>query len=89
LGWQVLSEYGSKGAINVEESSSSFKCSSPHTATKTGRHSRSLSNDVVAEANFPTGSKCDTDFSGKQNDISQPRLHHSQDDVSFTVMTGV
>ncbi|KAL9329739.1 hypothetical protein ACSQ67_004742 [Phaseolus vulgaris] len=77
---QVISEYGSKGAINVEESSSSFKCSSPHTATKSGRHSRSLSNDVVAEANFPTGSKCDTNFSGKQNDISQPRLHLSQND---------
>ncbi|XP_027916277.1 protein TONSOKU [Vigna unguiculata] len=77
---QVISEHGSKSAINVEESSSSFKCSSPHTATKTGRHSRSLSNDVVAEANFRTGSKCDTDFSGKQNDISHPRLHHPQND---------
>ncbi|XP_047163829.1 protein TONSOKU [Vigna umbellata] len=77
---QVISEHGSKSEINVEESSTSFKCSSPYTTTKTGRHSRSLSNDVFAEANFRTGSKCDTDFSGKQNDISQPRLHHPQND---------
>ncbi|CAJ1937877.1 unnamed protein product [Sphenostylis stenocarpa] len=76
----VISECGSKGAIKFEESSSSFKCSSPHTAPNTGRHSRSFSNDIVAEADFPTGSKCDTDFSGKQNDITQPRLHHSQND---------
>ncbi|TKY60409.1 TONSOKU protein [Spatholobus suberectus] len=74
---QVISEYGSKCAINVEESSSSFKYCSPHTATKTGRHSRSLSNDIVAKPDFPSG-KCDTDVSGKQNDIAHPMLHHSQ-----------
>lgn len=85
--WQVISENGSKTAINVEESSSSFKCWSPHRATKSGRHSRSFSNDIVAEPDFPGGSKCDTDVSGKQNDITQPMLHHSQNDVSSTVMT--
>nr|KYP67832.1 Protein BRUSHY 1 [Cajanus cajan] len=59
--YTVISEYGSKSAINVEESSSSFKCWSPHTASKIGRQSRSLSNDIVAEADFPSGSKCNTD----------------------------
>ncbi|KAL5188547.1 Protein TONSOKU [Glycine soja] len=78
---QFISENGSKFTINVEESSCSYKCSSPHTVTKTGRHSRSLSNDIVAEPDFPIGSKCGTDVSGKQNDISQPMLHHSQNDL--------
>ncbi|KAH1135194.1 hypothetical protein GLYMA_05G189400v4 [Glycine max] len=78
---QFISENGSKCTINVEESSCSYKCSSPHTATKTGRHSRSLSNDIVAEPDFRIGSKCGTDVSGKQNDISQPMLHHSQNDL--------
>ncbi|KAK7399404.1 hypothetical protein VNO78_10586 [Psophocarpus tetragonolobus] len=73
LGWKVISEYGSKCAINVEESSSSL--------TKTGRHSRSWSNDIVAEADFLSGSKCDTDVSGKQKDIAQIMLHHSQNDL--------
>ena len=87
LGLQVVPEYGSKRAINVEESSSSFKCWSPNTATKTSRRSRSLSNDIVVEPNFPSGSKCDTDVSGKQNVVALPMTHHSQDDVSSTVTT--
>ncbi|XP_061345353.1 protein TONSOKU [Gastrolobium bilobum] len=86
--WQVVSEYGSKCAINVEESSSSFKCRSPYTATKTGRHSRSLSNDIVAEPDFPSGSKCDTDVSGKQNGVADPMLHHSQNDQYITCRIG-
>lgn len=87
LGWQVLPEYGSKCAINVEESSSSFKGSSPNTGTKTSRRSRSLSNDIVAEPYFPSGSKCDTDVSGKQNGVAHPMMHHSLHDVSSTFMT--
>ncbi|XP_025985410.1 protein TONSOKU-like isoform X3 [Glycine soja] len=86
--FQVISENGSKTAINVEESSSSFKCWSPHRATKSGRHSRSFSNDIVAEPDFPGGSKCDTDVSGKQNDITQPMLHHSQNDQYVTCRIG-
>lgn len=91
LRWQVVSEYGSKCANNVEESSSSFKCWSPNTASKTGRRSGSLSNDIVAEPDFPSGSKCDTDISGKQNGVtvSHPMLHHSQNDVSSTVIYGL
>ncbi|KAK7318472.1 hypothetical protein RJT34_03174 [Clitoria ternatea] len=77
---QVISESGSKCAINVEESSCSFKGSSPYTATKAGRQSRSLSN-VVPEPDFHSGSKCETDAPGKQNVIAHPMLHHSQNDL--------
>ncbi|KAK7358853.1 hypothetical protein VNO77_00793 [Canavalia gladiata] len=80
---QVISEYGSKCAINVEESSSSFKCWSPYTATKTARLSGSLSNDIVAEPDSRCGSKCDTDVSGQHNGISHPMLQHSQNDAQY------
>lgn len=79
---QVVSESGSKYAINAEESSSSFKCWSPNKTTKTGRNSRSLSNDIVAEPDFHSGSKCATDVSDKQNGVAHPMMHHSQNDVS-------
>lgn len=87
LRWQVVSENGSKCAINVEESSSSFKSWSTNTATKSRRHSRSLSNDLAVEPEFHSGSKCDTVVSGKQNGVAHPITHHSQDDVSSTVTT--
>jgi hypothetical protein len=46
-----------------------------------------LSNDIVVEPDFHSGSKCDTDVSGKQNVVAHPMTHHSHDDVSSTVMT--
>ncbi|KAK7247552.1 hypothetical protein RIF29_42437 [Crotalaria pallida] len=76
---QMVSEYGSKCANNVEESSSSFKCGSSYRATIPGRHSRSLSNDMVAEP--PSGSKCDTDVSGKQNVDAHPMMKNSPNDL--------
>lgn len=87
LGWQVVSEYGYKCANNVEESSGSFKCWSPRRVTRPDRHSRSLSNDIVAEPDFHSGSKCDTDVSGKQNVAAHPMMQNSQNDVSSTAMT--
>jgi hypothetical protein len=42
---------------------------------------------MVVEPDFPSGSKCDTDVSGKQNVVALPMTHHSQDDVSSTVTT--
>ncbi|KAF7834177.1 protein TONSOKU [Senna tora] len=77
---QVDLQYGSKYAINVEESSSSFKCRSPHRASKAGRCSRSLSNEIVAEPEFASSSKCDTNVSGKllQHDVGHPILHNSE-----------
>lgn len=84
--WQVVSEYRSKYPINVEESSSSFKCSSPITAAKSSRHSGSLSNDIIAEADFPSGSKCDIDSSGKYKGVAHPLVQYPQNDVSSIVM---
>ncbi|KAF1867268.1 hypothetical protein Lal_00049697 [Lupinus albus] len=78
---QMVSEYGSKCASNVDESSSSFKCWSPHKATRPDRHSLSLSNDIVAEPYVPSGSKCDTDDSGKQNVDVHPTVKNSQNDL--------
>lgn len=77
---QVVSENGSKCAINVEESSSSFKSWSTNTTTKSCKHSRSLSNDLAVEPEFHSGSKCDTFVSGKQNGVAHPITHHSQYD---------
>ncbi|CAL0330027.1 unnamed protein product [Lupinus luteus] len=78
---QMVSEYGSKHVHNVEESSSSFKCWSPHRVTRPGRHSQSLSNDIVTEPDFPSCSKCDTDVSGKQNVDAHPMMKNSQNDL--------
>lgn len=86
LRWQIVPEYGSKCAINVEESSSSFKCWSPNRATETCKRSRSLSNDIVVEPDFPSSSKCDTSISGKQNGVAHPMKLHSLNDVSSTFM---
>ncbi|KAL5053290.1 hypothetical protein RYX36_033972 [Vicia faba] len=77
---QVLPENRSKCAIDVEESSSSFKSRSTNTATKSCRHSRSFSNDLAVEPEFHSGSKCDTVVSGKQNGVAHPMTHHSEDD---------
>ncbi|XP_012572250.2 protein TONSOKU [Cicer arietinum] len=77
---QIVPEYGSKCAINVEESSSSFKCWSPNRATETCKRSRSLSNDIVVEPDFPSSSKCDTSISGKQNGVAHPMKLHSLND---------
>ncbi|XP_015955901.1 protein TONSOKU isoform X1 [Arachis duranensis] len=85
---KVVSENGSKLPINVEESSSSFKCWSPHTLAKTCRHSRSMSNDLVAELDLPSGSKCNTDASGKPSDAAPPASNSSQYDKYIECQIG-
>ncbi|XP_020974960.1 protein TONSOKU isoform X2 [Arachis ipaensis] len=85
---KVISENGSKLPINVEESSSSFKCWSPHTLAKTCRHSRSMSNDLVAELDLPSGSKCNTDASGKPSDAAPPASNSSQYDKYIECQIG-
>ena len=45
-----------------------------------------MSDDLVTELDFPSGSKCNTDVSGKQKGVAYPVLHNSQNDVSCTVM---
>ncbi|MED6158767.1 hypothetical protein PIB30_035878 [Stylosanthes scabra] len=85
---QVVSENGSKLPINVEESSSSFKCWSPHRLAKSGRHSRSMSNDLVAELDLPSGSKCNTDASGKPSNVAHPASCSSQNDKYIACQIG-
>ncbi|XP_028797698.1 LOW QUALITY PROTEIN: protein TONSOKU-like [Neltuma alba] len=84
---QVVSEYGSKCPINVEDSSSSFKCRHPHSATKAASYSRSLSNDLVAEPDIASGSKCDTSISGKllHHGAAYPMRRSSERDQDITV----
>lgn len=86
LGWQVDLQHGSNCAINVEESRSSFKCRSPPRTSKTGRGSRSLSNEIVAEPEFASSSKCDTNVSGKlmQHEVFHPISHNYEHCVSST-----
>ncbi|KAF7840080.1 Protein TONSOKU [Senna tora] len=85
---QAVTEYGSKNTINVEESSSSFKCSNLDRPMKTARDSRSLSNDKVAEPDIASGSKCDTNSSGKllQHGFAYTmRRNSEQDDFTFKI----
>ncbi|XP_054804737.1 protein TONSOKU [Prosopis cineraria] len=73
--------------IQVEESSSSFKCRNPHSNTKTTSNSRSQSNDVVAEPDIASGSKCDTNVSGKMlpYGVSYSMRRSSERDHDITV----
>lgn len=86
LSWQVDSLCGSKCALNVEDSISSFKCMSPRRGSIAGRRSRSLSKDVIAGPDFAGSSRSDTNISGRllQHDVARPVLLDSENFVSFT-----
>ncbi|KAK4256777.1 hypothetical protein QN277_006458 [Acacia crassicarpa] len=77
---QVDSLCGSKCALNVEDSISSFKCMSPRRGSIAGRCSRSLSKDMIAEPDFAGSSKSDTNISGRllQHDVARPVLLDSE-----------
>ncbi|KAJ7945273.1 Protein TONSOKU like [Quillaja saponaria] len=88
--FQVVSGDTSKCAHN-EENSSSYKCKSLHKATKTGKFSRSLSNDeAVNESDFAAGgSTCDINVSTKLFKDSAagaacPKFHASEHDKYIT-----
>ncbi|KAI9070618.1 hypothetical protein K1719_047416 [Acacia pycnantha] len=89
---QVDLPCGSKCALNVEDSISSFKCMSPRRGSITGRRSRSLSKDMISEPDFAGSSKSDTNISGRllQHDVARPVLLDSENFqyITFKIENG-